>query len=103
MATRKEISEAFIAAKKLTARNRRESLFAKSKKRYEFICHALAATNLPGAEAAAKIIRVRFASRHSTIYSWLSEQGISIYLLSDDNVQAYKHRWLDSVIKEFSA
>jgi hypothetical protein len=40
----------------------------------------------------------------STIYCWLYDvAGVRSSQLTDDNVQAYKHRWLDSVIKEFSS
>jgi hypothetical protein len=105
MATRREICEAFTIAKRLTARNREECTWGFQ--RYEFICHALKKLgHLPGADAAIKIIQERFKTDDSlstTIYAWLYDvAGVRSGLLTDDNVQAYKHRWLDSVIKEFS-
>jgi hypothetical protein len=107
MATRKQIWEAFTIAKRLTARNGEECQWGCQ--RYEFICHALDKLgHLPGAMGAKAVINDRFRiasdGRFSpTIYTWLSGQGIPVRLLTDDNVQAYKHRWLDSVIKEFSS
>lgn len=105
MATHKEIAEAFNAAKDITALNGAgcssgewQGLGASG--RHEFICHALDKVGTPGAKEAQGIIRDRFGL--GTIYGWLRNYGISTSLLTDDNVQAYKHRWLDSVIKEFS-
>ena len=105
MATRKEIAEAFIAAKALTALDGTGCVWpewnGKGKTgRFEFICSALDAVKLPGAEEATAIISNRFGS---TIFSWLYSKGILNTQMTDDNVQAYKHRWLDSVIKEFSS
>jgi hypothetical protein len=114
MATRKQIGEAFKAAKELTARNGKECSSAewngKGKSgRFEFICHALDTLHLmPGAMGAKAVINDRFVlpTRYCapTIYSWLYDvAGVRSSQLTDDNVQAYKHRWLDSVIKEFSS
>ena len=112
MATRKEICEAFRAAKVITARNGKECSFRDhyNGRKYEFICHALDILGMasPGAMAAKAVVRDRFKvasdGRFSpTVYVWLSQEAnIPERLLTDDNVQAYKHRWLDSVIKEFS-
>lgn len=112
MSTRKEICEAFRAAKVITARNGKECNFDHqlAGRKYEFICHALDAlsTEYPGAMGAKAVINDRFRvakdGRFSpTVFVWLSvEGGIPQRLLTDNNVQAYKHRWLDSVIKEFS-
>lgn len=109
MATRKQIAAAFKAAKELTAVDAAGCLGDEwhgrgSTGRFEFICHALEKIALPGARAAKEIIRDRFHVCGTTsVYVWLMEAAnIPAYLLTDDNVQAYKHRWLDSVIKEFS-
>ena len=114
MATREQICEAFKAAKKLTARNGNECGFGPLAvgRKYEFICHALdaLAATYPGAMGAKAVINNRFGvEKHQhlispTVFVWLSEVGgIPMSLLTDNNVQAYKHRWLDSVIKEFSS
>lgn len=105
MATRKQIAEAFIAAKALTALDGSGCVYREwngngKTGRFEFICLALEAVKLPGAKEAIVIIRSRFGS---TIFSWLYGKGIPTAQMTDDNVQAYKHRWLDSVIKEFSS
>ena len=103
MATDRQIAEAFEAAKKITALNGAECI---SGTKFEFICYALKHVALPGSAAATAIIMRRFVNEDGnfvgTIQSWLSYQAnIVSTLLTDDNVQAYKHRWLDSVIEEF--
>ena len=113
MATRKEICDAFKAAKALTAVDGEGCIGNEwngrgNKGTYEFICHALESLHdLPGSEAAQAIITERFKigvnDSTAVIYSWLRRVAdVNLDLLTDDNVQAYKHRWLDSVIKEFS-
>jgi len=100
--SRKEIAAAFVDAKAVLAKNRAE---INDEDYYEFICHALGKCwNTLAAEDAAHIIKTRFKlTSYGTIYAWLDDvAGVDVNLLTDDNVQAYKHRWLDSVIKEFS-
>jgi hypothetical protein len=106
MATRKQIGEAFKAAKELTARNGQECYYTPNQRdrKYEFICHALDVLQLayPGAIGAKAVINDRFMVAAPTIFVWLADVGgVPVSQLTDDNVQAYKHRWLDSVIKEF--
>lgn len=112
MATRKDICDAFKAAKELTARNADEWSYSEwvgagQIKRYEFICHALEKLrSMPGALFARAIIHERFKTDMfaTTIFAWLLDVAkVPEEQLTDDNVQAYKHRWLDSVIKEFSS
>ena len=104
MATRKEICEAFKAAKAITALSAGECCaggWRGEYGKYEFICHALDKLHeMPGAKGAKSVIIARF---NSTIYGWLNDVAkVPSRYLTDDNVQAYKHRWLDSVIEEFS-
>jgi hypothetical protein len=113
MATRKQIGEAFKAAKELTARNGKECYYTPNQRdrKYEFICHALNVLQMayPGAIGAMGVINDRFKSAANgqvrsspTIFVWLADVGgVPVSQLTDDRVQAYKHRWLDSVIKEF--
>ncbi len=96
------VAEAFVAAKELLARNHAENRFNSGTKE-EFICHALEkldALQYPGAAAAINYVHDCFGS---TVYSWLLKNAIGSrqYIDNDDHLQAYKHRWLDHVIKQF--
>lgn len=101
--SRKQIAAAFTLAKRGLAKSHREIMNEEGE---EFICRALDHLwQTAAAEDAKHIIKTRFGlSNYGTIYAWLDDVAkIDPELLTNDNVQAYKHRWLDSVIKEFNA
>lgn len=98
MATNAKLVAAFTAARKLIASNQES-----------FICHALENCGLHRAirEDATKIIQDRLAG-HSVASSWLHENvpGAKEYIWSQGQswviYHAYRLRWLDSLIAEFS-
>ena len=99
-ATRKQIAKAFKAAKPyLKTYNTPVGV-----ERTSFICFALEYSKTPCyvVDAAARVIMDRLHP-NSTVYGWLLHQAkIPKHDLTPENVQAYRHRWLDSLIKEFS-
>ena len=110
MATRKQIHDAFVAAKKEVAANEKESQWGQGRKRkYEFICHALddlVRSHREGSRAAKALIEQRFKLKCGScanIQLWLEDVAkVPAHQLTSNSLQAYRHRWLDSVIKEFS-
>lgn len=88
-----KIHETFKAAKVLL-----------SEYRSSYICLALSYTKLPGFPMAQKIVhyRLRIQGRDHTAYSYLRDVvRVPVPLLTDRNVQEFRHRWLDSLIEEF--
>lgn len=74
----------------------------------EFICNALDKGNRPGSERAKNIIRQRLmpgSHKFDTINSWLlrNEIGTPVDRMNEDLVREFRIRWLDALIKEFSA
>ena len=74
-----------------------------------YICTALtrAQTVSPirlfGCVNARNIIAERMDNRAATLESWLSSYAnVPEEQLTDENMQAYRHRWLDALIAEFS-
>jgi len=110
MATRKQIHDAFVAAKKEVAANEMESSWGQSwKRKHEFICHALddlVRAHREGSRAAKALIEQRFKVGRgvgTNIQVWLQDVAkVPAHQLTRNSLQAYRHRWLDSVIKEFS-
>ena len=110
MATRTQIRDAFVAAKKKVAANRLESSWDQLNRKHEFICHALddvkRTATLAGVLGAKALIVARFNVPYggqTNIETWLRHAAkVPQSQLTNDNLQAYRHRWLDSVIKEFS-
>jgi len=122
--TNKQIAVAFAAAKSFIGHNKAECvipweclfsgstgqmLMARPPLRYLSINHALYYVALPGSWDAMQIIKKRFLCDKSpmcndlgTIARWLHfECDVPRSHLTDDNLLAYYHRWLDSVIYEF--
>jgi len=100
MSTNKEIAEAFKRAVPILARNESECSWLNWN---EYICHSLElSTPLAGAMAARNVIHTRLNGPGSVV-TWLLKQGIPAEDLTKDNVQAYRHRWLQELIREFSA
>lgn len=99
-----DIAEAFRAAKTKLAATRDEW---RTGNKHEFICHAIRA-NTPGGSAAIKIINDRL-NCCGTVTSWVITYAPGAKDLAnedpigfDNEVQIYRHRWLDALIKEFS-
>ena len=74
-----------------------------------YICAALTRAQtvsqirLFGCVNARNIIAERMNSRARTLELWLSiRANVPTEQLSDENMQAYRHRWLDALIAEFS-
>lgn len=53
-------------------------------------------------EGAKNIIQDKLGDDCISVESWLRNQGIPKEQLTFENLQAYRHRWLKSLIKEFS-
>lgn len=94
---RRKIHEAFKAAKVLLSREYR-------RERSSYICLALSYTKLPSFFMAQRIVhyRLRIQGRDHTAYAYLRDVvRVPMPLLTDRNVQEFRHRWLDSLIEEF--
>jgi hypothetical protein len=102
---RKKVAQSFKAAKAHLARNSDE-LWTKQ----EFICLAMMDTSGARKEAG-RIILDRLGKDHwysnrsidHTVESWLEKVAkVDRKLLTGDNLQEFRHRWVDALIKEFS-
>ena len=109
LATRTQIRDAFVAAKKHVAIEKIILNWMDTSYKYEYICHALehlGHVHRAGVVAAKALIEQRFglpSFRHADISLWLAGVAkIPPEDLTFVNLQAYRHRWLDSIIKEFS-
>ena len=103
-------SEAFKAAKKILDRpgDNDDDLSYHS-----FICHCLdtvgqCASGNPVVKQARQIIQDRLGVQEANtlwyhdVYSYLRDVvGIPTIQLTFDNLQAYRHRWLDALIVEY--
>lgn len=98
---RRGIYKAFEAAKKHLHPTERNCFgFGPS----GYICLALGYTKLPSFPMAQKIVhyRLRIQGRDHTAYTYLRDMvQVPVPLLTDRNVQEFRHRWLDSLIEEF--
>lgn len=98
---RKEIAEAFRAAKKYLWDGR-------GGRGYKHICYALEETYLPKRDYWDTIVLAKgiVASRiypHLSVETWLIEKKlIDKYNHDRAMVQQYRHAWLDALIKEFN-
>lgn len=93
--TNKQIADVFRAAKNLL----HHTLTTYDDKGSSFICVAIKHTELEGASCAREIVEERLNCY--TIEQWLHENGHREDNCMSDEVQAYRHAWLDSLIKEF--
>jgi len=116
---RRQIVDAFIAAKSYLAKSTEEAYipwkdvidgsYPHKLYKTEFLLHALN-TGLSGALKAEALVKERFATdkeplnpNYNTVSKWLRfECNIPDEELTRDHVLEYTHRWIDSVIKEFS-
>lgn len=102
--SRKQIHKALIKAKKHLARNNNECYWFVTSQRESYICYAIKyyIPNEEVVDATRDIIERRLAPCGS-VPQWLERVAkVPEHLLTTDNVQAYRHRWLDSLIEEFS-
>jgi len=102
--SRLAIANAFRLAKQRLARNS-EELFAPGASRY--ICYALADVTLPWGvlNNASNVVcdRIRpYAFLEDWLNAKIPDYDCLEYEERRDNVQAYRHRWLDALIEEFS-
>lgn len=102
---RKEIAAVFRAAKKYLWDGHGVYLASSS----VYICCAisdvyyLGGTSIQAAAANATSVIQASLGYHSCVESWLAKVAkVDVSLLNPANVQAYRHRWLDALIKEFS-
>jgi hypothetical protein len=101
MATNQNIAAAFKEAKKVLASNGEQTRAMKPDGTYvweEYICHALYRSLQPGRIDAQEVILERI-SPWSSLQTWVSMNVVEDP--SSDDMQAYRHRWLDALITEF--
>jgi hypothetical protein len=105
--TRKQICQAFKDAVPRLARNEEDIAWyscSRGSNKEEFICLAISPNSLEtqAMRAARNIIDNRIDCFGSVRY-WLLDKGIPKKDITTNNVQEYRHRWLQSLIKEFSS
>ena len=102
---RKEIAEIFRQAKKVLAKDRYDcsSYRVNGHAQYEtYICHAIEKVGGFARYPALAVIQARLGNVYS-LESWVIRNIPSIHFPVDaDEMQAYRHRWLDALIEEFS-
>ncbi len=81
-----------------------EAAYGRSVMVADFDLHVIHKTQKAGFKTAIKTITDRIGGE-GTLEVWLGAQGIYIWDLSDirEQMQAYRHRWLDALIAEFEA
>lgn len=94
---RRLIASALIASKRYLAADANQ---LRSVNKYQHICSALHRVNTVGAKMALDVIADRLDGKHYTVYYWLQRRG---YSPTTDQIQAYRHRWLNALIEEFTA
>jgi hypothetical protein len=106
-AARKALRQAFKAAKIYLARNAAD-LDNYQQPNEEFICCSLDRASLEGhisaksLEASQALVMDRI-SPYVTACQWLAGTlKVDMMKLDEDDVQEWRHRWLDELIKEFS-
>ena len=103
---RQEIAEIFRQAKKVLAKNRSDCdyRFNGGSPHEEFICHAIERVGRYSyyRDPALAVIQSRLGDVLS-LESWVIRNVPSAgYPVDKDEMQAYRHRWLDALIEEFS-
>lgn len=101
--TNKKIAAGFATAKKYLCDGAEENLRNKT----QYICIALKNAcnkkeiSVKAQIACALVISSRLDGAF-TIRTWLREQGICAEAMTYAHMQAYRHAWLNLLIKEFS-
>lgn len=105
-AQRRELAAAFRAAKPLLWSGK-DRVIPPGQTGY--ICYALRGAYFrgsvlgPTSRLAQELIAGRLDG-HSTAVDWLyHRRGVPMSLLTSENVQDWRHRWLDMLIEEFSS
>ncbi len=95
---RRRIAEAFKACKPLLWNG--EADLDKIEGGCRYICNALSESGAGYAYLAREIVMERLGGSN-TVDAWLANR--KIYRGNDDRkIQAFRHRWVDELIKEFS-
>lgn len=105
---RRRIARALIAAKPHLAENHAQVLV---NPHTQYICIALMLSRHPDWAKANAVIGQRLGSTIGGVINWLHDNvpecGASLKGLSREEIiteyQQYRHRWLDSLIEEYSA
>lgn len=81
-----------------------EAAYDRSVMAADFDWHVVLPTQKPGFKTAIKAITDRIGG-DCTLEVWLGAQGITVWGLDDyrEQMQAYRHRWLDALIAEFES
>jgi hypothetical protein len=79
-----------------------EAAYGRSVINAGFDWHAIYNTRRSGFKTAIKVIADRIGS-DAPLETWLEQQGVSYWRHDPDQMEAYRHRWLDSLIAEFEA
>jgi hypothetical protein len=81
-----------------------EAAYDRSVMSSTFDWHAVYKTEKAGFKTAIKTIANRIGS-DSPVDVWLNQQGIPVWEMHDrrEQLQAYRHRWLDALIAEFES
>jgi hypothetical protein len=81
-----------------------EAAFDRSVMAASFDWHALYKTEKAGFKTAIKTITNRIGSE-TTLEVWLNGRDIPVWSMDDyrEQMQAYRHRWLDALIAEFES
>ena len=103
---RKEIAEIFRQAKKVLAKNRSDCdhRFNGRMPHEEYICHAIERVGRYSEyrDPALAVIQARLGDVIS-LETWVMRNiPGATYPVDKDEMQAYRHRWLDALIEEFS-
>jgi hypothetical protein len=81
-----------------------EAAYDRSIMAADFDWHVVLTTQKSGFKTAIKTITNRIGS-DSPVDVWLNRQGIPVWEMHDhrEQMQAYRHRWLDALIAEFES
>ena len=103
---RKEIAEIFRQAKKVLAKDRYDCGYRVDGRTLceEYICHAIERVGKFSdyRDPALAVIQARLGDVIS-LETWVIRNVPGVeYPVNKDEMQAYRHRWLDALIEEFS-
>ena len=79
-----------------------EAAYTRSAVNAGFDWHAIYRTEKSGFKTAIKVITDRIGS-DAPLETWLEGRGINCWRYEADQMEAYRHRWLDALISEFEA
>jgi len=79
-----------------------EAAYNRSAVNAGFDWHAIYTTRKSGFKTAIKVITDRIGSE-APLDSWLARNGIAYGTYEPEQIEAYRHLWLDALIAEFEA